>query len=159
MWRCSQYVYLPPECRLSLSSSVTFTRIESSPMDFMSSTVIYRYCCWSLSIGSSPAVNIWLNKVEEWKRYDSQERMEESEWETLAFWNHRRVRMRLYVKRFIRKYILYGSICKRMWECESANKEEIIAKYIVAVKLKKRDLLYFGVSVGGLSNDSEFFAK
>lgn len=46
---------LPPECRLSLSSSVTLTRIESSPIDFMSSTVMYRYCCWSLSIGSSPA--------------------------------------------------------------------------------------------------------
>lgn len=53
MWRSN----LPPECRLSLSSSVTLTRIESSPIDFMSSTVMYRYCCWSLSIGSSPVMN------------------------------------------------------------------------------------------------------
>lgn len=61
----AENIYIPPECRLSLSSSVTLTRIESSPMDFISSTVMYRYCCWSLSIGSSPIIdNIIINDIE-----------------------------------------------------------------------------------------------
>lgn len=58
-------------------------------MDFISSTVMYRYCCWSLSIGSSPAINIRVNKVDERTRIDSQERTVEPEKteETLIFWN------------------------------------------------------------------------
>lgn len=40
---------------LLYSSLVTSILMESSPRLFMSSTVMYLYCCWSLDSGSSPA--------------------------------------------------------------------------------------------------------
>lgn len=163
-WRRIWYVYLPPECRLSLSSSVTFTRIESSPMDFMSSTVMYRYCCWSLSIGSSPAVNIWLNKVDEWTRICSRERtgrVRGDGWDSRTL-EYRRVRMscticekNIFANIYsLREYAYAGENVSY----EPANKEETIAKYIVAIKLKKRGLVVFWCFcrwARGLSNDSE----
>lgn len=46
--------YAPIEILWSLFSSLVTSILESSPSDFMSSTVMYLYWCWSPSRGSSP---------------------------------------------------------------------------------------------------------
>lgn len=50
--KCKQN--LPIEILWSLFSSFVTSILESSPRDFMSSTVMYLYWCWSPSSGSSP---------------------------------------------------------------------------------------------------------